>query len=388
MNGRDHLSLSQEQGTVLFVTSTGEYGGAEKHLLELLQRLTRVGVRSTVLCLDQDFYSGRLSKDDVSKISVISCESKPDSFLEWYRLFRAIRPRAVVFVRAWLWCYKWYVPIAAWIARIPRRISIAHLPPVPVRQRVRRFLGLPKLLISAYFQNVIICVSDAIRHCLTKEYRFPKAKTVTVRNGITLSEFEHLEGAGEKVRTRLGVGADEFLLVCVARLNEQKRIDVLLSAMAKLRKTGQRCKCVIVGDGPLRKVLTEKAVALGLTGDVFFEGFQSDTRSYLKAGTAFVLTSDYEGLPLAILEAMACGLPCIVTNVGGNPEVVEGHVNGLLIPPGSADEVAATVSFLLTNPGKLREMSEMAKKTSRTKFDIEICMNTIVGIILNKTQII
>ena len=379
---------------ILFVTNTGEYGGAEKHLLDLIRRLIGVGAQLSIMCLDQDLYTEHLNPDQVAQVDIIRCKGGLKTFLEWYRVFRDARVDVVVLVRAWLWCYVWYVPVAARLAGIPRCVSIAHLTPPPmtslermsIRSVLRRLRRAPHLLalrVSAYCHDATVCVSDMIRDALIKDYRFPASRTITIRNGICLGEFGQNDNRGSALRTRLGLSPQEFLLVCIARLSKQKRIDILLLAMSRLLRDGVRCKCVIVGDGPLREELSEQAVALGLTDHVFFEGFREDIQPYLQAGTAFVLTSDREGLPLAILEAMASGLPCIVTRVGGNAEVVKDGVHGLVVGSGSVDEVAAAISYLVTHPQERAEMSKMARARSRKEFDIEDRMAEIRDVILS-----
>src|SRR6201999_1600549 len=139
-------------------------------------------------------------------------------------------------------------------------------------------------------------------------------------NGVSVTKFAPSASNKQMLRAKLGISSDEFLLVCAARLSEVKRVDILLEAMSRVIRDGIRCKCVIVGDGPLRKELSKEADALGLAGHVLFEGFQHDVRPYLQASSAFILTSRIDGFPISILEALACGLPCIVTDVGGNAE--------------------------------------------------------------------
>ena len=366
--------------TVLFVTNTFEYGGAEKHLLELTRRLIGSEVRIAILCLDTDFYTDRV---DGNQINIISRKKGTQSFWDWFHIFRELRTDVVVFVRAYLWCYGWYAPVAAWLAGIPRRVSIAHLPPPPlpakvegrsvrsVLSRFRRTRHLFKLRVSAFFEDAIICVSNAIRDPLVLDYRFPAGKTITIYNGVSLSEFDRCSDKGLALRIRLGLDPQEFLLVCIARLSEQKRIDILLLAMARVLREGVHCKCIIVGDGPLRKELSQQALTLGLGSHVLFEGFREDVRPYLRTGTAFVLTSDREGLPLSILEAMACGLPCIVTRVGGNAEVVTHGMHGLVVRSESVDEVADAISYLVTHPHERAEMARMARARVHQEFDIE-----------------
>ena len=131
-------------------------------------------------------------------------------------------------------------------------------------------------------------------------------------------------------------------------------------------RDGIQCKCVIVGDGPLRTELLEQSQKLGLSDHIFFEGFRAEVLPYLQAANVFILTSRSEGLPLSILEAMACGLPCIVTNVGGNAEAVTDKADGLVVPPESADAVAGAISFLATHPIERAQMSRI----TRTRRDI------------------
>ena len=237
--------------------------------------------------------------------------------------------------------------------------------------------------LSASFDHAIICVGNAIRERLVKDYRFPANKTVTIYNGVCLSHFDRHNGSEPALKARLASNPDELLLVSTARLSEQKRLDILLSAMARLLQDGVRCNCVIVGDGPLRTQLSEQARALGLSGRVFFEGFQKDVRPYLQIADAFVLTSHREGFPLSILEAMACGLPCVVTDVGGNAEAVTNKVHGLVVPPGSVDKVAEAISYLATHPYERAEMSRMARLRVREEFDINDRMAEISKLILS-----
>jgi glycosyltransferase involved in cell wall biosynthesis len=184
------------------------------------------------------------------------------------------------------------------------------------------------------------------------------------------------------MRAKLRIGAKEFVLVCTARLSEHKRLDLLLLAIARLVRDGVGCKCIIVGDGPLREELCEQALALGLSGHVLFEGFQRDVRPYLQAADAFVLSSATEGMPLSLLEAMACGLPCIVTDVGGTTEVVTDGVHGLVVPPGSADKIADAIAYLVRHPDERVQMSVMARERVRHEFDIETRMAELRDVIL------
>lgn len=403
---------------ILFVSNDNEYGGAEKHLLELIRRLRGPGVQLYILSFQTDFYTARLGPDlDI----VVITSTKPPQFLwDWVRLFRNIRPDSVVFVYGWFWAFPCAAVVGAWVAGVRRRFSIQHLmtprvslPPQVLatlrrgrslrgrlRGVLRKLLGRqdppprPLCLVasmdsaaqirrSAYFYNTIICVSDALRHSLLKDFGFPASKVKTIRNGVSLSEFVPSEDRRSEVRQMLGCVQDEFVLVCVARLSEQKRIDILLEALARVLHEGVRCKCIIVGDGPLKNQLLEQTRSIGLSGHVFFEGFHEDVRPYLQAGSAFILTSDTEGLPLSILEAMACGLPSIITDVGGSAELVTHRVHGLIVPRESVDAIAKAISYLANHPEERAQMAKMARERACEAFDIENAMAEIRRVILS-----
>lgn len=242
--------------------------------------------------------------------------------------------------------------------------------------------GPGNLRISAHVCNTTICVSNTLRDSLVKDFRFPAWKLKTIHNGVSLSKFVPSESNGAGIRAKLGIRPEEFLLVCVARLSGQKGLDLLLQAVARVSRDGIPCKCVIAGDGPLRDQLTEQAREMGLSSLVFFEGFQEDVRPYLHASSAFILTSHAEGLPLSILEAMACGLPSIVTNVGGNAEAITDQVHGLIVPPGSVDAIADAIGYLANHPNERAQMARMARARACEAFDIEKTMAQIRQVIL------
>ncbi|MGB7727475.1 MAG: glycosyltransferase [Candidatus Acidiferrum sp.] len=183
------------------------------------------------------------------------------------------------------------------------------------------------------------------------------------------------------MRARLGIDPEEFVLVCAARLVYGKGIDILIRAVSRVLHQGVPCKCIILGDGPLNEQLQQEVNLEGLSDNVIFEGFQQDVRPYLQAGSAFILTSYLEGLPISVLEAMACGLPCIVTNVGGSAEAVKDQVTGLVIPAASVEAAADAILYLATNPDKRFEMASKARERVKRYFDLDQRMAELISVI-------
>jgi glycosyltransferase involved in cell wall biosynthesis len=397
-NGADRAAVPAESNSrvkkILFVLpKTSEFGGLERHLLDLLARLPE-HVRPSILCFGQDIVTERMDQDQRSRTTV-NCIQQPQSLWAWIRAIRAARADIIVFCYSWIEAFPWQAPAAAMLAGVARRFSIQHLipPQLPppaqgnsLRSRLRRIMGkrsrrLLKLRVPAYATRKTICVSNAVRDALVNFYGFPAHNTVTVRNGVSVSKFSPCKTDGAAVRARLDVESDEFLLVCAARLVEAKGLDILIYALSRVVRQGIRCRCVIIGDGPLKEQLMKLAKSEGLFPFLSFEGFQQDVRPYLHAGSAFILTSHLEGLPISALEAMACGLPCIVTNVGGSAEAVKDQVVGLVVPPGSTEAVTDAILTLATNPEKLAKMASKTRETVQQSFDIEQRMGELIDVI-------
>jgi glycosyltransferase involved in cell wall biosynthesis len=381
--------------TILFVINAFCYGGSEKHLLELLRRFEDRNIQSVVLSTDSDPFTERLTKGDV----IVRSDKSIKSFGDWLRVFQEIKPDAAVLVYGTLWMLPWIAAPAARFAGIRKLYAIHHLMPQPPsaprvleikspRDVLRRVFGkrvrrLLSVRVPPYLCKKTICVSNAVRDALEQQYRFPAKRLMTIHNGISLREFAPKPNEGEVIRTKLGIRPDEFLLVCSARLSAEKQIDILLSAMKQVVQRDPSSKCIIIGEGALKETLSEQARFLGLSRHVFFEGFQTDVRPYLWAADAFVLTSRIEGLPFSILEAMACGLPCIVTDVGGNAEAVAHNVNGLIVRPSSPDEVAQAILYLRTHPEERAQMAHNSRSRAEAGFDIEAKMADIKRLILS-----
>jgi glycosyltransferase involved in cell wall biosynthesis len=373
-------STMTEPRSILFVAASPKYGGTEKHLLDLVERLYDFKGRISILCTGEDVFSARLTAAQKASVQ-IETGLRLNSLREWVRLFHSHRPDVVVLVKSWTWCFPWYTLLAAWMAGIRRRYVLAHLPPGGSLSSKTGLLARWRYRLShrrlGMFCTATLCVSDFIRKRLVEDCLFPAETTVVVHNGVSLSAFhpDHMNRLA--IRQRLGIPIESTCLICIASLVEQKRIDVLLDAMVTVLRDRQTCRCLIVGEGPLASVLTRQAEMLGLAGHVFFEGFHNDILPYLQAGDVFVLTSDNEGLPLSVLEAMACGLPCIVTRVGGNAEAVVDGESGIIVPPGSPVDVAKAILTMIQQPRRRAAMGESARARVRQNFDVEACMAQI-----------
>lgn len=149
-----------------------------------------------------------------------------------------------------------------------------------------------------------------------------------------------------------------------------------------IRDQRPMCACLIIGDGPLETELRATSEALGIAASVTFLGRAEDVRPYLELGDIFVLPSTWEGLPLVLLEAMAYGLPCVATDVGGNREVVVHGETGLIVKSGSPEELAEAALYLTEHKTERERMGLKARQRVEDFFDVEKGMAKIESIIL------
>ncbi len=181
--------------------------------------------------------------------------------------------------------------------------------------------------------------------------------------------FRVVSGGIDARRFAPGEASPSFDLAFVARLSHVKRCDLFLDALAIVSRCRPGTSAVVVGDGPLLAELREHARRLGLGEGVRFVGPQRDVERWLRSARAFVLTSESEGLSLALMEAMLCGLPAVVSDVGDLPELVDHGVNGFLVPERSPDAFAARILELL-EPGRLAPFSRAAR-ASAERYDVD-----------------
>lgn len=163
-------------------------------------------------------------------------------------------------------------------------------------------------------------------------------------------------------------------LLTVARLSPEKGLTVLLDALAAARAAGTDVILTLVGDGPLRGSLGEQARRLGLTEPVTFAGPVGQDRisDFYHRADVFVLPSFSEGLPVVLMEAMASGLPVIASRITGIPELVRDGLDGLLVPPGNTDELAAAIRNLAADPKRRRAFAASARDRVCTAFDARV----------------
>jgi glycosyltransferase involved in cell wall biosynthesis len=196
----------------------------------------------------------------------------------------------------------------------------------------------------------------------------PREKLRVIYNGIDVEKFKKSDARA--AREHLGI-TGRPTLVSVGSLTKQKGYPYLLEAAAKLKEPYPHFIWLVLGEGSERKVLEEKATALGLRDDVRFLGMKDNVIDYLRAADIFVLASLWEGLPNVVLEAMACELPVVATEVGGVRELIEDGVNGFLVPPKDAGALAQKIRYVIELPEAERQrVGSAARKRIVERFSV------------------
>jgi len=213
----------------------------------------------------------------------------------------------------------------------------------------------------AHWVNGFIAVSNDVAAGILKTIGPVQERIAIISNGVDTRRYEMLADRSTTRRT-LGFTEDEILYTVVGTLKEQKGHRYLIEAVAPLIARTPELHILIVGDGELRGSLEAQVRAAGIEGNVHFLGNRSDVPSILSASDVFVLPSLWEGLPMALIEAMASGLPVIATLVSGSQQVVEQGRSGILVPPGEMVPLRQAIEDLLADPEKARLLGKAARQ--------------------------
>src|SRR5581483_9878256 len=238
------------------------------------------------------------------------------------------------------------------------------------RLATRLFLEVERRL--ARVSSALIAVSPEVRDDPVELRVAPASKFTVVRLGLDLERrIAAPEGARERVRSELGVGRDQFLVVWLGRMTEIKRVDDLLRIFAVLRRRGVDAVLALVGDGPNRADVQRLADELGVADAVRFAGFRADVGSVFRACDAVALTSANEGTPVSLIEALAAGCAVVTTDVGGARDVVDDGRAGFLVPAGDLDGFADRLEELAGSPELRRRLGEAGRKHVFARYSVD-----------------
>jgi glycosyltransferase involved in cell wall biosynthesis len=219
------------------------------------------------------------------------------------------------------------------------------------------------------FAHAITTVEPAQVDYFRDEMHVPARKLHYVANGVRIPHRTPEQVAS--IRQGLGIGSAEFAFIYVGRLSHVKDLSTLLQAFALLPADPARpARLYLAGDGPERASLERQSTELGLSRRVSFLGARSDVSDVMAAGDGFVMSSKTEGMPMALLEAMAAGLPCVATAVGGIPDLFAGN-RGLLAPAGDPVRLSEQMSQLVRSSALRAQLASNAIANVRERYALD-----------------
>lgn len=280
--------------------------------------------------------------------------------------------------------------VVAYVKRHNIRLIHCHLPWAGILGRiVGRLTGVPVVYTEhnkweryhrlTYYlnkwsfagQEQVIAVSGEVARSIKAHYKKQRPLVQVVENGIDTSKFAPVQTFSRDIRRELDIPAKAIVIGIACVFRAQKRLTAWLEIASLLKARHPGIHFIIAGDGVLRNEVFQKAKALQLGGCLHFPGLQTDIRPWLKAMDIFMMSSEFEGLPIALLEAMSMGCLPACTGAGGIPEVIRDNGNGILVPVHQPLQLADRIAALLKQPLLLAEMQLAARQTVINYFSMQ-----------------
>ena len=369
LRGNNLRTVSNGTRCVFFLLDSLDIGGTETQAVELALRLDPARYRVTLGCLQ--LRGSLLARLKNSTVSVVEFRARagvdsPSGIYQILRLARYLRLGQFDVLHTHdLWSNLLGIP-AGRLARVPVVISsrrdLAHLSWYsPLKRRFMRHL---QQLSSAVLVN-----SRQIQRQLVQEEGFPPELIRVIYNGIDLDRFSRVTAHRERLFPGLG---DCTLIVMTANMRSAvKGHPTLIEAARRVCSKFPHVRFVLIGDGERRRKFESQVVELGIERNFLFLGLRDDVTELLKCCDVAVCASRAEGFSNAVLEYMAAGLPTIATQVGGNSEIIQHRVSGLLISPEDPTALADAIEGLLEDPSLASRIARAARERVCSNFGFE-----------------
>jgi glycosyltransferase involved in cell wall biosynthesis len=360
---------------VVLVIGQLQQGGAEGQLAHLALGLAASGIDPTVACLSEvaEPHASRLREAGVP-VAIFPRRGHGD--LSRVRgLASLLRSAGADLVHSFLVGANAYAYASARLAGVrPLIVSSRTTMTMPTRSR--------RLLHAWIFRRASIVVANAesVKEFTSSYYGVPRARLRVVRNGVDLGASMRASVDREAARAEMGIPAGAVLVGTLGRLSREKNLDLFVDMAAGLANEFPEARFVIVGEGPCRGAIERALRGAGIDGRVVVTGARSDVARVLAAMDLFVMTSDTEGLPNAVMEAMAAALPVVSTRVGGVHELVADGETGRLFPRGQLVPLLSSVRPLIRDADLRRRQGEAGRRRIASEFSVERMVAATVSV--------
>ncbi|PID58126.1 hypothetical protein CSB45_05415 [candidate division KSB3 bacterium] len=353
---------------ILEFSTFAKIGGTQKILLDFLRHASHEKYDySLCVLLEHDVLN-----EEVSLLGLENTSLHMRGYWDltaWWKLYCFAKPRHFDLIRT-------YGLKADIIGRLVRKLLgiPVHITSVRSTDPWRKWYHVLLDSLTSSCTDLYLSNSEAGRIAVCRRERVPEAKTFTIPNGIDLTRFNPLsidENRVKAMKACWGIGPSTKTIGIVANLCRMKGHDQLIDALPQIQSRFPDLKCLCAGTDFLNGKIQQYARRRSSEQAVIFSGFQKDIPEILALIDIFVLPSLWEGMPTAILEAMAMKTPVIASAVGGIPELLEHGKSALLIPPAEPDALAEAVLSLLDNPEFSNELAENAYQRVHKHFSLD-----------------
>jgi L-malate glycosyltransferase len=355
-----------ERPGLTYVVNALHPGGTEKLILEMSYAFARE-FQVSVVCLDEPgLWASELR---ARGIAVHCLWRQPGLDLSMVpRLAKQFRKCGAVIVHAHQ-CTPWfYAALSRLLYGRPKLLLEEHgrFYPEPDRP-LRRFVN--RSLVRRLTHR-FVAVSDDIRGRLGRYEGLDSSRIEVIYNGVR-SDAPLNSREREILRREWGFGAEDFVVGSVGRFDPIKNLPMLVQSIAAVRLVEPRVRGLLIGDGPELPSIRSLIEHLGLADEVRLAGFREDARRLVQCVDLFVLSSFSEGTSVALLEAMAAGLPVAVTAVGGNPEIVVAGETGWIVPSGVMESLTRAIVEAAADPQKCQRFGEAGRRRFGERFTLD-----------------
>lgn len=337
-------------------------GGGEMKVLELVQRLNKDRYNITVCSVGQGGPLEAEFRKAVDRVEIYHKKFKFDLSLVT-KVAQLMKEQQIEVLQTTLFYADIIGAYAAYLAEIPVVISWEPVTgPFCLRHYWAYKLAMRKI-------DRVVAVSEDIRRRVIRDRKLSPDQVITIHYGVDVEKFASEDQMLKK--TDIGVSDHHIVLGTVARFDYPKGHKYLIDAAPEIVRQVSDVRFVLVGDGPLRHEVEQQINRLGLKDYFVLLGFRRDVKQLLGIFDLFVLPSLSEGLPNAVLEAMACSNPVVATAVNGVVEVVDDGITGYLVPLKNSSEIANAVVKTLKSPARMKEMGRQGRERVAKFFSVE-----------------